>query len=310
MAMKQFLLLIFGIFFFSCAEPSHEQNLLPTELRGVWLTNVDSEVLNSRAGIAAAMEFLAQHHFNIVFPVVWNDAKTVYPSAVMDSLFGIRIDPRYAGRDPLAELIEEAHQRNIAVVPWFEYGFSSSYKKNGGHILQAKPHWAARDREGKLLTKNGFEWMNAYYPEVQNFLLALILEVASKYDVDGVQGDDRLPAQPCEGGYSAYAGSLYRQEHHGSPPPRNPRDAAWLRWRADKLNAFARRVYNEVKKINPDLLVSWAPSVYPWSYEEYLQDWPPGFAAATRIWCCRRIIATVWIVTKARWRRCRQIPSA
>lgn len=244
------------------------------ELRGVWLTNTDSNVLDSRENIAEAMQFLAAHHFNIVYPVVWNDAMTVYPSAVMEKQFGLRLNPRFAGRDPLAELIAEAHQRHLAVVPWFEYGFSSSYKKNGGRLLQAKPHWAEKDRDGKLLTKNGFEWMNPYHPEVQDFLLALILEVARHYDVDGVQGDDRLPANPSEGGYSAFTDSLYRHEHHGAAPPRDPQDKTWLRWRADKLNAFAQRVYAEVKKIKPHVLVTWSPSVYPWSYEEYLQDWP------------------------------------
>lgn len=246
----------------------------PAELRGVWLTNVDSRVLESRAGIAEAMQFLADHNFNIVYPVVWNKGVTLYPSAVMDSLFGIRIDTMYRGRDPLAEVVEEAHRRGIAVVPWFEFGFSSSYKLNGGHLLARKPGWAARDASGSLLLKNGFEWMDAYNPEVQEFLLAMIREVASGYDVDGVQGDDRLPAQPSEGGYSEYTRSLYRQQHGGAEPPADFRDAAWLRWRADILNAFAARVHGEVKAIKPHLLVTWSPSVYPWSYEEYLQDWP------------------------------------
>lgn len=246
----------------------------PEELRGVWLTNVDSEVLNSRASIAGAMQFLADHHFNVVYPVVWNKAFTLYPSAVMDSLFGERIDSLHIGRDPLQELLEEAHARGIAVIPWFEYGFAASYQKNGGRILKQKPHWAARDNRGKLLIKNGFEWLNPYHPEVQDLLLSLMREVARNYDVDGVQGDDRLPAHPVEGGYSAYTDSLYRAAHHGNPPPKNYRDHAWQRWRADQLNAFARRVYDEIKKIKPGLLVSWAPSVYPWSYDEYLQDWP------------------------------------
>ncbi|MBU1064199.1 family 10 glycosylhydrolase, partial [bacterium] len=66
----------------------------PVELRGVWLTNVDSNVLDSQRSIAEAMHFLGEHHFNVVYPVVWSDAKTVYQSEIMDSLFGLPIDPR------------------------------------------------------------------------------------------------------------------------------------------------------------------------------------------------------------------------
>ena len=125
----------------------------------------------------------------------------------------------YKGRDPLAEVIDEAHKHNIAVIPWFEFGFSSSYNDGGGHILRAKPHWAARDREGRLLKKNGFEWMNAFHPEVQEFMLALVTEVVKRYDVDGVQGDDRLPAQPIEGGYDSLTVALYKETHAGIGPP-------------------------------------------------------------------------------------------
>jgi len=33
-------------------------------------------------------------------------------------------------------------------------------------------------------------------------------------------------------------------------------------------------LYQKVKAIKPNLIVSWAPSIYPWAYDEYLQDWP------------------------------------
>lgn len=140
------------------------------KIRGVWLPNTDSLVLNSQPRIAEAMEFLAQTGFNVVFPVVWSKGFTVYPSQVMRELCGIEIDPRYQGRDPLAELTAAAKRVGIAVIPWFEYGFASSYHRNGGHLLAKKPDWAALDRHGNLLTKNKFEWMNAFHPEVQDFL--------------------------------------------------------------------------------------------------------------------------------------------
>jgi len=252
-----------------CATPED-----PVELRGVWLTNVDSDVLRSRETIAEAMDVLAASHFNVVFPVVWNKGYTLYPSAVMDSLFGIPIDPVHRDHDPLREVIEEAHARGLAVIPWFEFGFSSSYDAGGGHLLARRPDWAARDSQGRLLAKNGFEWMNAYHPEVQEFVLALICEVARRYQVDGIQGDDRLPAQPVEGGYADYTRRLYAQEHGGKEPPRQAREPAWVAWRARKLTDFAVRVHAAVKAIDPKLVVCWAPSIYPWSREEYLQDWP------------------------------------
>ena len=253
------------------------------ELRGVWLTNVDSDVLDSRENIEAAMAFLAEHNVNVVFPVVWNDAATTYPSAVMDLFLGRRIDPAYEGRDALREVVAAAHEHGIAVVPWFEFGFASSYGTEGaGPILQKYPRWAARDTSGALVTKNGFDWMNAYRPAVRDLLLSLIMEVVRNYDVDGIQGDDRLPASPVEGGYSEYTKDLYRREHSGEEPPADPQDADWKQWRADRVSDFGRRVYDAVKAVDSSLVVSWAPSPYPFGYDEYLQDWPAwvnrGFA--------------------------------
>lgn len=275
-----FLTLACSIIVNGCS--SHQQTVTPPppiELRGVWLTNVDSRVLESRESIAEAMQFLADHHFNVVFPVVWNKGMTLYRSAVMKGMFGIEIDTlsAYAKRDPLAEVIQEAHKRNIAVIPWFEYGFAASYQDSGGHILRAKPHWAARDRHGRLLTKNGFEWMNAFHPEVQEFMLSLITEVVRNYPVDGVQGDDRLPAQPIEGGYDSLTAALYAETHAGSQPPLDFRETHWKYWRAVRLNSFAEQVYRRVKAFKADVVVSWSPGVYPWSLDEYLQDWRSWF---------------------------------
>lgn len=244
------------------------------ELRGVWITNVDSEVMFDRAKTAEAMQFLADRGFNIVFPVVWNAGYTLYPSEVMVRYFGeeYRIDPRFEGRDPLRDIIFEARKHGMEVMPWFEYGFASSHDLGGGHILEAYPHWAAKDSAGQLLTKNRFEWMNAFHHEVQEFILELVSEVIGNYDIDGIQGDDRLPALPAEGGYSDYTRTLYKQEF-GVDPPRDPREAPFLQWKADRLSDFGEQLYERVKYYDPELMVSLSPSIYDWSRDEYLQDW-------------------------------------
>ena len=242
-----------------------------TEIRGVWITTTDSTVLNSKQNIASAMDFLAQTGFNVVFPVVWNNAYTIYPSSIMRDTFGREINPRFVGRDPLAELIVEAKRVGLAVIPWFEYGFASSFNQNGGALLTKKPEWSALDSSGNLLKKNNFEWMNALDPDVQQFMLSLVLEVAKNYDITGIQGDDRLPALPSEGSYDSKTIQLYEKQFN-QKPPQNFKETQWLQWRADILTDFLTRLYQEVIAIKPNLVISIAPSVYPWGFQEYLQD--------------------------------------
>lgn len=268
--MKLIFSLILPLLIFSC----NAQVSSSKAVRGVWLTNVDSKVLNSKENIIQAIDLLDELGFNSIFVVVWNKAMTTYPSKVMKELTGIEIDTTFTGRDPLKELIEVAHSKNIKVFAWFEFGFSSSYNENGGIILNKKPEWAAKDVKGNLVTKNGFEWMNGFHPEVQNFLLSLIMEVVRNYDVDGIQGDDRLPALPSEAGYDDYTINFYKSQHNGKLPPGNFKEDSWIQWRADLLTNFMQRIYDSVKTHNKNLIVSMAPSIYPWSKEEYLQDWP------------------------------------
>jgi uncharacterized lipoprotein YddW (UPF0748 family) len=278
--MKQYLIL-FGLFTLvlsfqletnAIVYQSEDNN--KTGVRGVWLTNVDSDVLTSREKIIEAVDFCKKLGFNTIFTVTYNKGFTLYPSKVMKQLFSVEIDSLYIGRDPLQELIEEAHKQNIKVFAWFEFGFSTSYQLNGGHILKAKPEWASKNVEGKLVVKNGFDWMNAFHPEAQNYMLSLIEEVVSNYKVDGIQGDDRLPAMPSEGGYDDYTIALYRKSHNGNNPPENSKDTEWVQWRADILTKYLERIYKRVKEINKDIIISMSPSIYPWSKEEYLQDWP------------------------------------
>ncbi|MEH2042320.1 glycoside hydrolase family 10 protein [Nostoc sp.] len=243
------------------------------ETRGIWLTTTDSKVLRSKERIGEAMDLLAETGFNVVFPVVWNKAVTLYPSQTMQQTFGVEIDPMSVGRDPLEEVVIEARRVGLKVIPWFEYGFASSYNLNGGVLLQKKPEWAARDCNGNLLKKNGFEWLNALDAQVQEFFLNLVLEVVKNYDVDGIQGDDRLPALPSEGGYDRGTVSRYRQQFDRNPP-QNHKDRQWLQWRADILTEFLARLYQEVKAVNPNLLVAIAPNIYDWAFQEYLQDSP------------------------------------
>lgn len=242
-------------------------------LRGAWVTTAASTALESRDNIKACVQNCKTANINNIFMVVYNNGSTCYPSTIMQNLIGVRIRPNFAGRDPLQEMIEEAHAVGIKVHAWFEYGFSSSYSANGGAIVAARPNWAAKNFANQLVVKNGFDWLNAFDPQVQNYMISLFKEVITNYDVDGVQGDDRLPALPSTAGYDTYTSNLYFTEN-GVNPPADYADAGWVQWRAKKLNAFLKRLRTEVKAIKPNILFSMSPSPYPFSLTEYLQDWP------------------------------------
>ena len=250
------------------------------ELRATWLTRTK---FATRASIAQQMDSLALANFNTVYVNVWSRGYPLFQSEKFLLETGVRTDPTYADRDILAEAIAEGHRVGLRVEAWFEYGFvggwTGSLPPGGvrGPILDAHPAWTAtKQGGGQIDPASNFYWMAQSNPAVHNFLIGLGTEIARRYDVDGIQLD-RIRYASLDYGYDAFTTALYQQEHTGAAPPTTINDPGWMRWRADKINAFHARFYDSVKVANPRLIVSNAPSQYGsatyTAYNSYLQDW-------------------------------------
>ena len=106
MKKKLSLLILFSLFIFiiwQCKKETEDAVVVvpPTTdglppispyIRGVWLTNVNSQVLYSTDGIKNAVKKCRQNGINHIFAVMWNKGRTLYPSKVMQDTFGIPID--------------------------------------------------------------------------------------------------------------------------------------------------------------------------------------------------------------------------
>ncbi|USR92207.1 family 10 glycosylhydrolase [Phormidium yuhuli AB48] len=244
------------------------------ELRGVWLTNVDSEVLFSSQALQESFERLHRLNFNTVYPVVWNWGYTLYPSEVAEPVIGRAVDPEpgLQERDMLAEAVEYGQELGLRVIPWFEFGFQApSYSE----LARRNPEWLTQRADGTQTIMEGEHervWLNPFHPEVQEFILDLVLEIVENYDVDGIQFDDHF-GLPVEFGYDDYTVELYRREHDGEDPPEDFNDPDWVRWRADKITEFMGRTFEAVKAVNPQAVVSVSPNPQHFAYARYLQDW-------------------------------------
>jgi uncharacterized lipoprotein YddW (UPF0748 family) len=262
----------------------------PTELRGVWLTNVASGVLYAPWGINRAMSQLAKLKFNTIYPVVWNRGATFYPSSVAQQVTGrdrdLSLQILRFNQDVLAQIVKQGHRQGLRVIPWFEYGFMTP---TNSALAKRHPEWLTVRRNASkvsvdvnqqkatkskvvdpMLTKG--VWLNPFHPEVQQFMLDLIVEVVIKYDIDGIQFDDHF-GLPSDFGYDRTTVAQYQKEHQGKNPPNDYLDTQWLRWRADKLTSFMDRVYKAVKAVKPNCLVTLAPNPQDYAYRATLQDW-------------------------------------
>ncbi len=247
-------------------------NRLGEEIRAVWFTANDMDVLRDRTRMREAVRQLAALHFNTIYPVVWNSGFAYYPSAVSERL-GLQ-DFQYRGlqgQDILAELISEAHRQGLLVVPWFEFGFMVP---PGSVLTRRQPAWLSRRRDGSVTSISAageVSWLNPMHPQVQAMLTELILEIATNYDSDGIQFDDHT-SLPSDFGYDAFTSALYKRST-GREPPANAADGVWLKWRADRISAFMQQLATQLRQKRPGFLVSLSPNYHDFAYKRQLQDW-------------------------------------
>lgn len=253
---------------------SQPSTLRATELRGVWLTNVDSEVLFSPTRLADALQRLDRLNFNTVYPTVWNWGYTLYPSSVAQKIIGRSVDPEPGlnGRDMLEEIVKGGHSLGMSVIPWFEFGFMAPADSQ---LALRHPEWLTQRLDGTQIVMEGQHervWLNPFHPQVQQSIVDLIAEIVTNYDVDGIQLDDHF-GLPVELGYDPYTIQLYQLEHQGKSPPDNPRDLEWIRWRSQKITEVMARIFAAVKANKPQAIVSLSPNPQHFAYTNYLQDW-------------------------------------
>ncbi len=271
------LLLLLTLF----ASVSYAQVFPAPETRGVWIPAGFSP--SDSADIDAMVKNLSAANFNVLYVSIWDghspEAGTIYPSNVVKDAGGPLQSPAYVGQDPLRTYIDIAHRYGMEVFAWFEMGsfdISLDYDStNAPMILKAHPDWAFVQRD---TTKNFEHTSDGYFfgldpgvPAADNFVVDLYTEIAKNYpDLDGIESDIELDTTVS---YSTIARSRFMQET-GEPDPLTlpANDPAWLAWRRLQVTNVVMRIYENVKRVNPNCVVTGA-AVPPYMSSYMLESW-------------------------------------
>ncbi|MBO4470013.1 MAG: family 10 glycosylhydrolase [Bacteroidales bacterium] len=259
-------------------------------VRGLFLPSPShTDSFMSYSNVCSSLDLMASLNFNTLFVCSWAATKACWNSDVLvreTTYTSPEQGNMYAGYtggsgDALKDIVSEAHKRDIKVVLWFEYGFMH---RVGGvdlddPLLAKHPDWIGIANDGGYANYNKSDfYLNAYDPDVRDFFLSLMREVLTKYpEIDGVQGDDRMPAMPANSGYDAKTVAAYKAAK-GEEPSLNYQNKAWQQFRLDILNGFAGQIWDLVKGIKPTAAVCFSPNAYPWCLNNLMQDWPTWVA--------------------------------
>ena len=253
------------------------------EIRAIWLDRGTIVRAKSEQDLAKVFDQLAAMGFNTVFFETVNASYPIYPSRVAPEQ-----NPLTKGWDPLAAAVKLAHERGMELHAWVWIFGAANRRHNAilnqpadypGPVIAAHPDWAMFDRVGRLFaeeTNKGF--LDPANPEVRTYLTNLLEEIATRYQVDGIQLDYiRYPFQDPNANQTFGYGRAGRQQFQAltgvdpvkvSMSDRN----LWQKWtdfRIQQVDSFVASVAQRLKAQRPNLILSAA--VFPMPRPERLQ---------------------------------------
>lgn len=271
------------------------------EIRAVWLDRGTIVKAGSREGLAQVFDRMAAAGVNTVFFETVNAGYPIYPSKVAPYR-----NPLIRRWDPLKEAVSLAHARGMTIHAWI-WTFAAGNQVHNtllnmppdypGPLLALHPDWAGYDNRGNVVPPGQTKpFLDPANQEVRSYLLRLISEIITSYDVDGLQLDYiRYPFQdPGAGrtyGYGTAARWRFRAMTGVDPlelataPGRDASEAQqiwhrqmWSRWtefRIQQVTSFVQEVSLMARRQRPDLVVSTAVFARPEQerLQKIQQDW-------------------------------------
>ncbi len=253
------------------------------ELRGAWLDT--RSIPSNEEGIRHLVEVLDRNGFNAIFVETYYHSRTIYPSPFLEHLGMDRQMHAFAGFDPLASLIAEAHSRSMQVHAWLHLFYAGLNEP--GPLLERFPDWKTVNRDGSTGYTHGdnhFYWVSPYAPEVAEYFAELIQEMLELYPLDGIQLDYVRFPDPvrADAGYSVEARRAFMEETGMDPISLDPlRDGklyrSWNEFRARAVDRVVEHISLTVRAHGDDILLSASVMTRGMPIElspSYLQDWP------------------------------------
>ena len=223
-----------------------------TEIRAVWLTvnygldwpkkpfcNED-DIERQKNELDLILDYFQATNINMVFLQTRIRGDVIYPSMIEPRSGYIKSSSATADYDPLLYAVDACHQRGIECHAWFVVYPLGKEKLNSKSSRSLQGLY----RRNLIKTYKDYLYLDPGNPQTDIYLLSLIQELVSNYDIDGIHFD-----------YIRYPDS----------PSGFPDNDTFLRfgdsenksdWRRENVNRFVYAAYDLVKSLKPWVQVS------------------------------------------------------
>ena len=176
------------------------------EFRAAWVATVDNIDWPSKPGLTrremeaeaiTILDKLVELNMNAVIFQVRPQADAVYRSKLEPWSYFLTGEQGKAPQskwDPLKFWVEKAHNRGLQLHAWFN-PYRANHKTNKGpiskkSIVKTNPELVVQ------LGDEGYWWMDPSKGEAKRHTIKVVLDVVSRYDIDGVHFDDYFYPYP------------------------------------------------------------------------------------------------------------------
>ncbi len=256
-----------------------EEQAVESEFRAFWADAFHSG-FKSAAEIDIMIGWALAGNYNAIIPEVlaYQDNAGSGHGAYWNSSIVPKAQDIAGSFDPLAYLVQQAHANGLEVHPWLvSFRISTEWPPAGNSLVASHPEWLMvpqadmgdNDPPAQVGGKYTFD---PGCPEVQEYLLSIVRELCSNYEIDGIHWDYIRYTQtdagyPTDTSYSKSSLARFRAITGRTDTP-NSSDSQWSDFRRVTIGEFVRRGMLEVQTaVNPRqplrhtaALITWYPA--------------------------------------------------
>lgn len=253
------------------------------ETRAVWVVRTD---LTSPEGIERVVANCRRAGLNTILAQARGRGDAYYDSRLEPRALSLRDQPDF---DPLAEICRDGHRAGMQVHAWLNAMYVWSEPKapaDPGHLVNAHPDWLAVDASGRRLSPGYPDgvFLCPSSPGARQHLCDVVLDVARRYDVDGIHLDYiRYPSARtcfcagCRKRFNEWLAADGRRPVPAGASMPGTYPAEWQAWRCEQVTSLVAAIRGDLRGARPKMALTAA--VIPWG--SYTPDFRHSDAYAT-----------------------------
>jgi uncharacterized lipoprotein YddW (UPF0748 family) len=247
--------------------------------RAIWVTRFDYK---TREDVIQIVDHSKSAGFNTVLFQVRGNATASYASSFEP--WSEQLGDKDPGFDPLQTAIEAAHRQGMRLAAWVNVmpaWWGKEPPADPAQVCNKHPEWLWVDQHGarQPLANKFYVSLNPCLPAVRHYLVAVLRDIAGRYDIDELHLDylrfpnEQPPGEPDRSKLDyprdTTTVGLFEAET-SKKPDQDP--AAWNAWRKEQVSNLLRDIRHMMRETKPSVELSCAVGVDPESALSHFQD--------------------------------------